>query len=143
MKELDARGLSCPEPVVMIRKDLKTYGNHTRIEGGSVKGKRVLMVADHVSTGISASDAACVLRNAGASVRDILTITDFGINDTKFLFEESRITLHKVVSFTKLIDEALALNIIDSNVAELVRDWLKSPEQWADRHNITPVEKEN
>ena len=130
-------------PVVLIRKDLKTYGNHTRIEGGSVKGKRVLMVADHVSTGISASDAACVLRNAGATVRDLITITDFGINDTKFLFEESRITLHRVVSFAKLIEEAQALKLIDVNVAELVRDWLKSPEQWAQRHQISPVEKEN
>lgn len=130
-------------PLGLIRDKLKTYGNHSRIEGGNVKGKRVLMLADHISTGISASDAACVLRNAGASVKDIVTITDFDLNDKKALFEEIRVQCHTVVHFKRLIEKAQTLNLVDSDKAHVAMKWLQAPEQWAAQNSAIAVEKEN
>lgn len=39
MKELDARGLSCPEPVVMLRKALAAGGNAWQITVDNVTAK--------------------------------------------------------------------------------------------------------
>ena len=43
------------KPSIFVRQSAKTYGNKSRVEGCNVEGKRVLLIEDHISTGLSFS----------------------------------------------------------------------------------------
>ena len=60
----------------VVRKAGKAHGLQQRIEGPSVKGRRVLVVEDTTTTGNSPLDAVAALREAGAEVVAVATIAD-------------------------------------------------------------------
>jgi orotate phosphoribosyltransferase len=55
-------------PTVFVRKEAKSYGTCKAIEGPSVKGKRVTIIEDVVTTGGAILEAVEKLRSAGAHV---------------------------------------------------------------------------
>ncbi|MEP6854812.1 MAG: orotate phosphoribosyltransferase [Pedococcus sp.] len=60
----------------VVRKAGKAHGLQQRIEGPSVKGRRVVIVEDTSTTGASPLDAANAAREAGAEVVAVATIAD-------------------------------------------------------------------
>lgn len=58
------------KPHIFVRNSAKTYGNKSRVEGMSVAGKRVLLIEDPISTGISLLSAVEGLKAEGAIVED-------------------------------------------------------------------------
>ena len=62
----------------VVRKDTKKHGMQQRVEGPSVKGKRVLVVEDVSTTGGSPLTAVAALGEAGATVVGVATIVDRG-----------------------------------------------------------------
>ena len=75
----------------MVRQKAKTYGNRSRIEGGDVKGLNILLLEDHISTGLSCLDAIRALREEGAEVTQVMSITNYAIPETMRLFAEQGI----------------------------------------------------
>ena len=61
-----ALAYSMARPSVFIRKETKEHGMGKRVEGGSVAGRRVLLVEDLVTTGGSSLSAVAALRESGA-----------------------------------------------------------------------------
>lgn len=58
MKELDARGLSCPEPVVMIRKAMASKENDYQMVVDNVTAKEnVTRYAQHQGYQVSVQEA--------------------------------------------------------------------------------------
>ena len=55
-------------PTVFVRKQAKSYGTEKAIEGPDVRGKRVVVVEDVVSTGGAIIDSVQKLRFAGGQV---------------------------------------------------------------------------
>lgn len=60
----------------VVRKAGKAHGLQQRIEGPSVRGRRVVVVEDTSTTGASPLDAATAVREAGAEVVAVATIAD-------------------------------------------------------------------
>lgn len=60
----------------VVRKDAKTHGLQKQIEGGSVEGKKVLVVEDTSTTGGSALQAVAALREAGAEIVGVAVVVD-------------------------------------------------------------------
>jgi len=60
----------------VVRKAGKAHGLQQRIEGPSIKGRRVLVVEDTSTTGASPLDAVAAVREAGAEVVGVATIAD-------------------------------------------------------------------
>ena len=60
----------------VVRKAGKAHGLQQRIEGPSIKGKRVLVVEDTTTTGNSPLTAVAALREAGAEVVGVATVVD-------------------------------------------------------------------
>lgn len=60
----------------VVRKTVKEHGMRRRVEGPSVKGKRVLVVEDTTTTGNSPLTAVHELRAAGAEVVAVATVVD-------------------------------------------------------------------
>ena len=60
----------------VVRKTGKAHGLQQRIEGPSIRGRRVLIVEDTTTTGTSPMDAVAAAREQGAEVVAVATIAD-------------------------------------------------------------------
>ena len=131
------------KPSIFVRQRAKTYGDHSRVEGPSVKGKRVLIIEDHISTGLSLLSAVEGLKAEGAIVEDCLAITSFGIDETTKLFEKENVTCHELLDFTLVLEKAVEMGKIDEEKKLLLIDGLANPWTWAARNGLTPTGNEN
>lgn len=63
-------------PQIFVRKKAKTYGTCKLAEGGEVKGKRLLIIEDVVTSGGAIIDAVSQLRELGATINRALCVID-------------------------------------------------------------------
>lgn len=60
--------LATGKPAAFVRKAAKTYGTCLAVEGGDLRGRKVVLVEDVISTGGAVIDAKRHLDNAGAEL---------------------------------------------------------------------------
>ncbi len=130
-------------PTIYVRQRAKTYGDHDRIEGGDITGKRVIVIEDHISTGLSCLDAIKTLREEGAIVTACVSITNFDMAETKALFEEADVKVYRMIEFKKIVEKALAMEMINEEQKKTIEEWLKTPWTWAARRGLIAVSREN
>jgi orotate phosphoribosyltransferase len=63
-------------PVLFVRKKAKEYGTCKIAEGGVVKGRKLLIVEDVVTSGGAILDAAKALREEGAELAQVVCVID-------------------------------------------------------------------
>lgn len=63
-------------PVVFVRKKAKEYGTCKLAEGAEVKGKKLVIIEDVVTSGGAILDAARELRALGAEIDSVLCVID-------------------------------------------------------------------
>jgi orotate phosphoribosyltransferase len=63
-------------PAFFVRKQAKKYGTERLCEGGDIKGQRLLIIEDVVTTGGQILLSAQDLRGGGAEVRHALCVVD-------------------------------------------------------------------
>jgi orotate phosphoribosyltransferase len=63
-------------PTLFIRKKAKDYGTCHFAEGGDVRGRRLLIIEDVVTSGGAILEAAGALRAEGAIIRDVACVID-------------------------------------------------------------------
>lgn len=63
-----AMSLQSGKPAAFVRKEAKAYGTCLAVEGGSVSGRKVVMIEDVITTGGAVRDAHRLLEEAGAVV---------------------------------------------------------------------------
>ncbi len=124
------------KPFVVIRRQAKTWGDTRHVDGMSLNGKNVLIIEDHLSTGLSLLAAIDVVREEGGVISDAVAITGFGIEETQRLLSEKGVTCHEAVDFAIVIATALDLGIITEEHVDKLKDWLKNPWTWAARHGL-------
>lgn len=55
-------------PTAFVRKKAKNYGTCKAVEGGDVRGRRVTLIEDVITTGGAVVDAARMMRDEGADI---------------------------------------------------------------------------
>jgi orotate phosphoribosyltransferase len=131
-----ALGFHLQKPSVFIRKEAKGHGTKKRVEGGDVKGLRVMLVEDLVTTGGSSLAAIEALREEGAVVEDCMAIISYGFAEAVEAFAKAGVRLHAATNFEAVLEVALARGVIDDGGATVVRDWLREPHGWAERQGF-------
>jgi orotate phosphoribosyltransferase len=131
-----ALGFAMQRPSVFIRKEAKGHGTKKRVEGGDVRGLRVVLVEDLVTTGISSLAAVEALREEGALVEDCLAIISYGFVDAAEAFKNAGVRLHAATDFEAVLEVALQRGAIDAESATIVQDWLQDPHGWAKRQGF-------
>ena len=63
-------------PVLFMRKKAKEYGTCKIAEGGQVRGRKLLLVEDVVTSGGAILDAAKALREEGAELAQVVCVID-------------------------------------------------------------------
>uniref|UniRef100_A0A914N1N9 orotate phosphoribosyltransferase n=1 Tax=Meloidogyne incognita TaxID=6306 RepID=A0A914N1N9_MELIC len=64
------------KPVLLIRKEAKSYGNKEMIIGQFEKGKKVLVIEDVVTTGASILETVAEINKAGLCTEHVFCIVD-------------------------------------------------------------------
>lgn len=71
-----ALSLETKIPYVIIRKEKKEHGMSKQIEGGDVKGKKVVVIEDVTTSGYSVIKSINILRKNKAIVNRVITVVD-------------------------------------------------------------------
>jgi orotate phosphoribosyltransferase len=131
------------KPMVYIRKKSKEYGKEKLIEGGDIKGKKVVVIEDLVSTGGSSMNAVEACREAGADVLAMVAIFTYEFEKAKKKFEQGSCKVFFLTDFSTLVKVAADNNFIDKENLELVSEWNKAPAEWGPKHGFPLGEKKN
>ena len=118
-------------PSVFVRKQIKDHGTKSRIEGGKVAGKKVLLIEDLVTTGDSSLSGVEALRREGATVTDCLVIITYGFKESVQAFAGSKVHLHTLTSFPVVLDEALGEGKISNEESVIIKEWFNDPQSWS------------
>jgi orotate phosphoribosyltransferase len=75
-------------PALFIRKQAKAHGTRRLAEGGDVRGRRVVLVEDVITTGGAVVAAASALREGGAAVDTVICAIDRSDHGSGLLAEQ-------------------------------------------------------
>jgi orotate phosphoribosyltransferase len=88
-------------PVLFVRKQAKEYGTCKIAEGGLVKGRKLLIVEDVVTSGGAILDAAKALRAEGAELEHVVCVIDRE-SSGKAKLAEAKLTLSPLFTMSEL-----------------------------------------
>ncbi|MCX2818794.1 MAG: orotate phosphoribosyltransferase [Methanobacteriota archaeon] len=89
-------------PYVIARKEEKGYGTANAVEGELEEGDRVVVVEDIVTTGASAVEAVEKLRDAGATVDEVIVVVDRQEGGRERV-EEAGLRMHALTTAEELV----------------------------------------
>lgn len=129
-----ALGYATHTPSVFVRKKIKDHGTKSRVEGGEVAAKKVLLIEDLVTTGGSSLAGVEALRAEEAIVTDLLCIVTYGFDEATENFSKANVKLHTLTTFEVILDEAVNQKVLTQEQKKIVSDWFTDPHGWAKRH---------
>jgi orotate phosphoribosyltransferase len=89
-------------PAAYVRKKAKAYGTSKLAEGTEIKGKKVCVVEDVVTTGGQVILSTYDLRQAGANVEDVICVIERNPEGRKKL-EEIGVRVHSLFTMKDLV----------------------------------------
>jgi orotate phosphoribosyltransferase len=121
-------------PLRYVRKRPLGIGHNAQVEGGSVDGLRVLLVDDLTTDATSKLSFAHGLRQAGATVTEVLTIFyHSAFPGAADRLAQAGLTLHPLATWNDILraDFSKAFDAVDR---KLIEDFLADPMAWSLRH---------
>lgn len=118
------------KPFVYVRPKPKDHGTGSQIEGELAPGKRVVVIEDLISTGMSSLAAVKALRDAGAQVLGMVAIFTYGFDLAAQRFEEDKVRLDTLSNYSALVDVASETGYISSAAKSLLHEWRENPSEW-------------
>lgn len=118
------------KPFVYVRPKPKDHGTGSQIEGELAPGKKVVVIEDLISTGMSSLAAVKALRDAGAQVLGMVAIFTYGFDLAAQRFEEDKVRLGTLSNYSALVDVASETGYISSAAKTLLHEWRENPSEW-------------
>lgn len=117
-------------PFVYVRSGAKDHGRKNMIEGELPEQARVLLVEDLISTGGSSIKAVTALQEAGATVKGVLAVFQYGFQEAADAFSAINIPIATLTSYDILIRQASLEGYITSNDLDTLQQWRANPKGW-------------
>lgn len=118
------------KPFIYVRSKPKGHGMQNLIEGEIPNGKKVLVIEDLISTGGSSVKAVNALKETGAEVVGTLAIFTYGFEKAKTVFEEANCPFDTLSNYDVLLEEAVRMNYISSEMLNTLQAWKNDPSEW-------------
>lgn len=118
------------KPFVYVRPKPKDHGTGSQIEGELAPGKKVVVIEDLISTGMSSLAAVKALRDTGAEVLGMVAIFTYGFDLAAQRFEEDKVRLDTLSNYSALVDVASETGYISSAAKSLLHEWRENPSEW-------------
>ncbi|MFS0672374.1 orotate phosphoribosyltransferase [Ornithinibacillus sp. 179-J 7C1 HS] len=113
-------------PMIYVRSKPKGHGKGNQIEGGSVVGKKILVIEDLISTGGSSLEAVEALRREKASVLEVMSIFTYGLKKSHHNFELHDITYQSLTNYDELLHVLVEDGKLTSKEKVVLLDWRHS-----------------
>jgi orotate phosphoribosyltransferase len=117
-------------PFIYVRAKAKEYGTGSLIEGEVVKGQRVVVIEDLISTGKSSLQAVNALRDAGCVVAGLAAIFTYGFEKADENFKEAKCPYFTLSNYSALVSYAAEHQLIKPEDLKLLEDWRINPATW-------------
>ena len=118
------------KPFVYVRPKPKDHGTGSQIEGELAPGKKVVVIEDLISTGMSSLAAVKALRDAGADVLGMVAIFTYGFDLAAQRFAEENVKLDTLSCYSALVEVAGETGYISVSAAESLHEWRANPSEW-------------
>lgn len=118
------------KPFVYVRPKPKDHGTGSQIEGELAPGKKVVVIEDLISTGMSSLAAVKALCDAGAQVLGMVAIFTYGFDLAAQRFKEDKVRLDTLSNYSALVDVASETGYISSAAKSLLHEWRENPSEW-------------
>jgi orotate phosphoribosyltransferase len=123
------------KPMIYIRKQPKGYGGTKQIEGILDAGKRVLLVEDLITDGLSKLRFNIGIRGAGAKMTHCLCVFDYASDrleqhEGRDNLAKNDIALHVLANWDDVLDTGRSKSYFSEDASKQIIDFLKEPEGW-------------
>jgi orotate phosphoribosyltransferase len=123
------------KPMIYIRKQPKGYGGTKQIEGILDAGKRVLLVEDLITDGLSKLRFNIGIRAAGAKMTHCLCVFDYASDrlnhhEGRDNLAKNDIELHVLANWDDVLDTGLSQSYFSDVASQQIVDFLNDPENW-------------
>ena len=123
------------KPMIYIRKQPKGYGGTKQIEGNLDAGKRVLLVEDLITDGLSKLRFNIGIRGAGAKMTHCLCVFDYASDrlkqhEGKDALAKNDIALHVLANWDDVLDTGTSKKYFTEEQNQQIIDFLRDPENW-------------
>ena len=116
-------------PLVYVRSSAKDHGRQNLIEGHVTPGS-VVVIEDLVSTGMSSLKAVKALREAGCTVKGMVSVFTYGFSEAEKNFRNESCTLVSLCDYTALLREAVDAGYLKRDELQALESWRQSPQTW-------------
>lgn len=113
-------------PLIYVRPTPKERGKERQLEGVLKPGQRILVVEDLITTGLSSSNVAEVIRQEGGIVNDCVAIFSFGARSTVERFRLHQLTAWTLTDLWALVRIATSEKYLNDSEIETVKQWAKT-----------------
>jgi orotate phosphoribosyltransferase len=134
-------------PMVYVRDKPKEHGAGRQIEGlgtgATLKGRKVLLVEDLISTGGSSIKAIQALRTEGSDCSLCLSIMSYGFPEARRAFEDLRpiCRTESLLTFDRIEPVAIQRRVFKEDQVASLRAWQADPFGWGAKNGFPRVEK--
>lgn len=118
------------KPLCYIRAEKKEHGKGKQIEGAECKGKKLILIEDLISTGLSSIKAFEAAKEEGAIGLEIISIFSYEFEKASKNFENAKIKFSSLSDFSTLIKIAKDKKFISEEDFKIAVEWNKNPEEW-------------
>ena len=117
-------------PFAYIRSKPKDHGAGNQIEGRVLKGQKMVIIEDLISTGGSVLDAAAAAKREGADVLGVVAIFTYELPKASQNFEEAGVQLITLSTYSDLIQVAKEKGYITAEGLQLLQKFKEDQENW-------------
>jgi orotate phosphoribosyltransferase len=117
-------------PYIYVRPKPKDHGMGNLIEGKIVRGQKVVLIEDLISTGGSSLKAAKALEEAGFLILGMVAIFTYGFDEADANFKKAKIPIVCLSDFNHLLKEAVEKKYLDEKELIHVKSWRLDPGNW-------------
>ncbi|MGT2887242.1 orotate phosphoribosyltransferase [Streptococcus didelphis] len=117
-------------PFTYIRNKPKDHGAGNQIEGRLLKGQKMVIIEDLISTGGSVLDAAATAIREGAEVLGVLAIFTYELPKAQENFKQAGIELVTLTNYSELIKVAAANGYINADDLSLLEKFKRDQKNW-------------
>lgn len=119
-------------PFGVVRRRAQGFGADAHLEGALPRGARALLVSDVTTDGRSKARYCRALREAGAEVRHVFVLFNYGIFDRVVReVEDLGAALFAAATWADVLPEAVARGALPEADLAALRQWLADPFAWS------------
>lgn len=117
-------------PFSYIRSKPKDHGAGNQIEGRVIKGQKMVIIEDLISTGGSVLEAVKAAQAVGIDVLGVVAIFTYELPKAQVNFEEANVKLVTLSNYSELIKVAKVQGYINADGLTLLKKFKEDQENW-------------